>query len=406
MDGVRTRIGGVAIGAALLLAPLCSHAQSMEGWKITKTGMSLIATPANLGAGEVFTMTVEPPINLLGKDPKEWLAARAAEEAGTLGTVTDATPVAPLGEPGRGAWLLVRTVKLPTGGERLLGYFLAPRTDGTIMFARILSSPEPAIYKKYLPEVIRSFLSAAAKDKSPSTSSGERPVAKTTKRKPRNKSSSENYTKVGIGANRKDVAGIYLRLAPQMGFGGMIMMNYQPTVMFKDGTYYEDYDVPLPDFDRQAARVARPTAWGKWRKQGGMFQEYDSKDGWEKAEWLGPVPGGKPGEKLTGRYTSFTGGGDTAMGGGNAYGVSGGMVFSPDGRFTTDTSVGLTAESADMRTTASSRSGKEGTYVLDGYMLVMKFSDGRVERRAFVFMDTDGKRDGFYVDGTPYTKKK
>ncbi|MBC8138461.1 MAG: hypothetical protein H8F28_21485, partial [Fibrella sp.] len=197
------------------------------------------------------------------------------------------------------------------------------------------------------------------------------------------------------------------RLAAQMGFGGMVLMNYVPTVVFKDGSFYEDYDVPLADFDVSAARRARPNAWGKWRRQGGAMQAQDSKGVWETVEWLGPLPGGKPGEKLSGRFSSFTGGGNTALGGGTAYGVSSDIFFAPDGRFTTDQSVGFSSAepTSDVRTTVSSRSGKQGTYTISDYILTMKFNDGRVQRRAFMFMDSKDKKDGMYLDGTPYTKK-
>lgn len=375
-----------------------------SGWKSAKAGKDVTLTPRDLPSGATFTVIVEPPF-ALRDDPSVWLQTRLGKEAEALGTATDSGQVKPFGAGTLDGFSLVRTVRLSSGEERLLSGFLARRPDGQMLFVRVISSPEEGVYKRYLPMAMRGFVTLARGGASKGgTGTGVRTVRTPKTKAPVRPKGSAAYTRAGAGPKTSEIVGIYTRIQSQMGYGGMMTLNNLPTVVFKDGTYYEDYDVPLPDFDVAAARRERPTAWGKWRRQGGVIQILSDKRGWEKAEWLGPFPGAKPGEKLSGRYFSVSGGGDTAFGGGTAYGAESDIRFSPDGRFTTDLSTSLSSEVSNVQATASGRKATSGTYTLNGYTLTMKYDDGQVIRRAFVFMDTNGKQEGMYLDGIPYPK--
>ncbi|MBC8138462.1 MAG: hypothetical protein H8F28_21490, partial [Fibrella sp.] len=293
---------------------------SLPGWKTEQVGSSVRLTPRDLPAGALFELTVEAPTRLGGESPAGWLESRVGQEVKRLGTTTDAGRAVPLDVPQGELFSLVRTVRLASGESRLLTGFAARRSDGQTVFVRIISSPEEAVYKQYLPGAIRGIVALARGGRGAETKVAKNPEKKTPAN-PRRPKGSAAYTRVGAGVSTSAIVGIYTRIASQMGYGGMLTLNNLPTVVFKDGTFYEDYDVPLADFDVAAARRERPNAWGKWRKQGGVIQILSEKRGWEKAEWLGPFPGAKPGEKLSGRYFSFSGGGDTALGGGTAYGV-------------------------------------------------------------------------------------
>ncbi|MBC7807121.1 MAG: hypothetical protein H7145_13340, partial [Akkermansiaceae bacterium] len=67
------------------------------GWKLERSGESVVLTPPGLAAGETFSLTVEPLSELRGADKASWLESRIVREVKTLGTMTDAGKVMPLG---------------------------------------------------------------------------------------------------------------------------------------------------------------------------------------------------------------------------------------------------------------------------------------------------------------------
>ncbi|MBC8138365.1 MAG: hypothetical protein H8F28_21005, partial [Fibrella sp.] len=130
------------------------------------------------------------------------------------------------------------------------------------------------------------------------------------------------------------------------------------------------------------------------------MQIQDSKGVWDDGDFYGPLPAAKPGERLTGFYSSISGGGNTALGGSTMVVVTDDITFLPNGRF----KAGRFAGGMSDQVTATSESATDGTYVLDGYTLTLKYRDGRVERKAFAFMEK-GEKDSLYLDGSPYLKK-
>ena len=78
------------------------------------------------------------------------------------------------------------------------------------------------------------------------------------------------------------------------------------------------------------------------------------------------------------------------------------ITFFPNGQFKS----GRFGGGMTPNVTVRSQSSDGGTYTLDGYTLTLKYGDGRIERRAFAYMDTDGTKDAFYLNGSPYLMKK
>lgn len=425
--------GPVVVAFALLISafPFARATSALQGdapsaaaegakWKTERSGENYVLTPADLPPGTEFTLTIEPPLVLRGADLTKWLEERSTREVAAVGTATDTLPtgkVQRLDMTVSDAFAIVRSARTASGTQRLVGCFVARRPDGQAVYARVVSSPEPDVYKKYLGEAMRGFVTlalgnsnaAAGKTgKNAGAATAEKTPEKTSARKQSTKAQEgPAYERAGAGPRPDSVLGIYLRLIPQLGYGGMVVMNYVPMVLFKDGTVFEDYDVPLPDFDVAAARKARPDSWGKWRKKNGGIEYQNNKGVWETTSWVGPLPGAKPGERLSGRFSSFTGGGNTATGGGTAYAISSSLSFYPDGRFTADQNVSMvtSGSASNAGVVANSRNGKEGTYTLSNYAITLKYNDGRVVRHTFVYMDKKGRKDAFYLSGTPYTKK-
>lgn len=192
-----------------------------------------------------------------------------------------------------------------------------------------------------------------------------------------------------------DIEGIFMVLEYQMGVGGGFYPTYEPYVAFKDGRLLTDASLfPLLESGDAKAASKAANAWGTWKINGGALtlQKPNGKteiiDG-KKEKWYRGRPGG-PQQKLTGRYRSVGGGGNTALGGTDMIFTSSAIEFMPDGSFTQGNVTGGSGEHAGVRTTTRSQQSARGTYKIDGYILELRFEDGHVQRSLFyIYPDSD-----------------
>ncbi len=75
----------------------------------------------------------------------------------------------------------------------------------------------------------------------------------------------------GHPENWSQVEGVYFRAYYPAGVGGMVTVDYEPLVFFKDGAYYEVEEEAIEDMDLAASRRTRPNKWGRWTRSGNVF---------------------------------------------------------------------------------------------------------------------------------------
>lgn len=212
-------------------------------------------------------------------------------------------------------------------------------------------------------------------------------------------------TPPGAGVKPSQIAGVYAEQTNQMGTGGYFYLAFQPILALKDGTYCDDFDVPPSEFDVAASR-RRPEHWGRWRFNaavgGGRWngsvqhiQTLSRKGVWETSDWIGPLSGGGPGQRLSGTYSHTGGSGDAAFGGVTTAVQQDSYTFSPDGRFRS----GRDVAASIVPGTYTSHRTTEGTYSLSDYVLTLRFNDGAV-RRWFYARVEEGM---IFIQGYPYT---
>lgn len=103
--------------------------------------------------------------------------------------------------------------------------------------------------------------------------------------------------------------------------------------------------------------------------------------------------------------------GNTAFDGSSVIVVVNAFTFTKDGKFTTDKAVSAsgfnepTNPGGPPAVVATSSRSSSGTYVLDGYTLELRWSNKRVERRGFVWLNQKEK-DSIYINGTVYLLEK
>jgi hypothetical protein len=179
------------------------------------------------------------------------------------------------------------------------------------------------------------------------------------------------------------IDGIYIHLSYTLGYGGGVVMKYDPYLLLKDGTIYRNLLKPPKELDIEKSRQAEPKMWGRWQKSGNsiIVEWHDGKrETWDK-HWHIARPARKA-ERLKGRFSSMTGGGNTAMGGTFSIAVFNDYAFSDDGRFTRGGAVGAT----DTSLAAGGKTGESrGTYVIDDYTIELRLDNGKVERLVFYF---------------------
>ncbi len=160
------------------------------------------------------------------------------------------------------------------------------------------------------------------------------------------------------------------------GVGGMVVMNYRPAVLYKDGSFSRDADRAL----RGDARID-----GRWQRDGGGFVLQGS-DG--KSQQVQAKMRARPaaaGQTLEGGYRSLSGAG-LANTGVTTVAAFNTMNFHANGRL--DLAQGAGASGGGL----STRGTQAGTaqYRLDGYTITVTHDNGQREQRLFyLFPDSD-----------------
>jgi hypothetical protein len=213
-------------------------------------------------------------------------------------------------------------------------------------------------------------------------------------------------TAPGQGLKPVEIRGIVLHQEYGMGVGGMMIIEYNPYVLLQDGTIYSDPYVCIYDLDVAKSREVEPKKWGTWKLESAttlvVTMNSDRKpDRWEnKAHWFWASPA-KKGEKLEGTWSTISGGGNTAFGGGSVVVSSNALTFNNQGQFTTLSTGGGSFSGATGTVTAYSNKDAAGTYVFDGYSLELRYGNGTVVRKTFCSYDES--REVWVLNTRAYT---
>ncbi|HEU0186082.1 MAG TPA: hypothetical protein VFS27_12255 [Blastocatellia bacterium] len=192
------------------------------------------------------------------------------------------------------------------------------------------------------------------------------------------------------------IEGIYMHLTYSlMGVGGTLSMSYTPYLLLKDGTICKNLTTPPADLDVARSRQTQPNMWGRWEKSGTsiIVQWNDGKRETWKDQWYVTRPAGKN-DRLRGGYGFLTSGGSTTAVAAND------IEFSADGSFVRK---GVVSDRHSPLYTTR-RSESNGTYLLDGHTIELRYADGKVERRAFFFFPDSNDHIG--IGGQVYSLRK
>ena len=310
-------------------------------------------------------------------DPGGRLSAAIARLEGTLGSASTGPEPKVDTSTGTAIAFVVRSFSKDSGQIHML---VASESGGGVCHIR---APAKAESQSHIPQLLLLCLANFGKPGN-ATMTPAAPVAAVkpvaVKAAP-NARFSQNWTKV---------EGVYFRLIGTFGVGGMAAMDFEPIVLFKDGSYVEIRDSALEDMDLGADRQARPRSWGTWSKAGAAFvltgaggkpNSYALQQG----RFFKAYPASAA--KLLPAYKRLSGGGNAALGGEVTIAIKSKIAFAPDGRFVEASDVGAVS-SGDMSgwaTAVSGSNGKNGTYTVKDHTITLTYADGTVKREFFAF---------------------
>jgi hypothetical protein len=162
-------------------------------------------------------------------------------------------------------------------------------------------------------------------------------------------------------------------------YGYPVSVSFEPLVLFENGDYFEVGTVPVEELDMEESKRNEPKSWGTWRLENGVYYLTNSKGKTSdyqlgSGNWFPAFPYDGS-VTLKSRYVNTTG---TTLPTGTTLMIS--EISFLDGKhFTEGENMGALAPNS----AAWKQSKHTGTYQLSGHTLILKFEDGREERRSF-----------------------
>ena len=193
---------------------------------------------------------------------------------------------------------------------------------------------------------------------------------------------------------QSQIVGLFLQQGYTTGVGGMMIVEYNPILLLRDGSARRDLEIPPLDINLASDKRAHASDWGRWTRKGKKVVVRWPRGSSDEFETDLKTRPARPGQTIKDRFASMGGGGNTAMGGGVMTFYSNEYTFASNGSFLSGSSGGGSNNSDAGSVTAMSNSKNAGRYRLDGHALTLRFNDGRVVRRLFYFYP-----DSYHVIG-------
>lgn len=383
-----------ALGLSLFSFPAV-HAQtavpSIPGWKKEQRQDLVSFTPVTLlSVNFMYSFMLATP-NPNGS-VSGWLKQTADSALGKDGfTIEDSKST-------RAQSFELYTVIARDGNKKrwTVNYVAYELADGRIRYSRIMFSPGTT--SPYTNTALKHFMNYVKEEDKQAgrpAAGADKGAARSTSRTGTKVKVSTPVTSPGKGLSKDQIQGIVIHAEYTFGVGGMMITEYRPYLMLKDGTVYKYPDVCPYDLDVPASKKVEADKWGTWKQSGKTLtmslpeKGVMETDRWD-SNWFWAKPAAS-GEKIAGGYKTISGGGNTALGGTAMVFSAGTIYFNNDGQFTMERTGGGSNSAAGVDVSAYASKQKAGRYQLDGYGMELRYNDGKVVRDLFYFYP-DSKR--------------
>lgn len=380
---------------------------SIPGWKKEQQENRILFTPATLLPTN-FTYSFMLPTPSVKRDLPEWLKSTADSSLVKDGfSITDAKST-------RVKSFELYTVLATDNGKKrwTINYVAYELADHRVRYARIMFSPGTT--SPYSNAAIKHFMSYVnEEDRTAGRNTGD-----AGKRSTRSGTEVTRKVKVStpvkgaeLGLTKDKIQGIVIHAEYTFGVGGMMITEYRPYLMLKDGTAYQYPEVNPYDLDVEASKKVEVEKWGTWKQSGKSLmitlpeKGVMTTDRWDE-NWFWAKPAAS-GEKIVGGYKMISGGGNTALGGTAMVFSAGTIYFNDKGQFTMERTGGGSNSAAGVSVSAYASKQKAGVYTLEGYGAELRYNDGKIVRKLLYFYPDSKRVFGLGDEAyTPVDKQK
>jgi len=377
---------------------------AQKGWQKKTSNKNLVYTPTTLKQGKTFNYIFFKPVNLQGKQEKDWLLIQAKKEHSKLGKAQ--TPWK-LKQEKSGGWSANNTYTNNKGQKMSVGYISKKLSNGKVYMMQMISSFDIGVLLKYGKQIKPVMADAEAifiQNKSlanlPSTQKKKSSTYASKKKNVSNKKSKLTgkekqllikrsiRTAPGKGVQSSQLQVLWVDSRVDVLRGGISVDTY---LLLKDGTAYTDCKIPPNELIVKKSKELQPKKWTVWRKSGTSYQIRGS---WENTITF----------KANGRFemSRFSMRDNAALGGGTTA-PSVHTVRKSDKKGTRGTTtVSGTGIGGGTTSTKNNGAANTGTYYLKGNTITLKHDNGYVHTELFFFDETDKKsfiykNDRFWV---------
>lgn len=221
--------------------------------------------------------------------------------------------------------------------------------------------------------------------------------------------STDAATAASLGAPARqgilgDIEAFGFDSAMTAGVGGFLTTRIYPVVLFRDGSALTDVAGLASPGGIAQHRREHPKAWAQWRREGSEIQLLKGGT-WSKLPFRNTYPSLPNGFRLDGFFRSLGGAGTVAIGGTQSVAAWSEYQFWPDGRIQRGGGAGAQAADAGGSVVATAAEpNRRGQYRIDGLELVVRWDDGRDERRILITDPADPKA-AIWLDGVGYARR-
>ncbi|WP_431217241.1 hypothetical protein ACQ86N_23535 [Puia sp. P3] len=142
------------------------------------------------------------------------------------------------------------------------------RPDYRVRYGRITGIPNATTTRTNTNTAIQHFIKISKQEGSLTATAGDSPDQTSSHTSAITSPKAETpVTAPGQGLKPSDIKGVVLHQEYGMGVGGMMIIEYNPYLLLKDGTVYSHPYVCAYDLDVTRSRELEPKKWGTWKAE-------------------------------------------------------------------------------------------------------------------------------------------
>lgn len=292
-----------------------------------------------------------------------------------------------------------------SGKKWMISYMAYKTTSNNIRYVKM--TMPVGLQNSYMNVAIKHFINLSKQENS-------NPSAETNSAAPKEKLQQTNKKPEPVITGGKtlraeEIKGVVLNLEYGFGVGGMVIGEYNPYLLLKDGSIYQNSKVSPYELNVVLSKQAEPEKWGTWKLDGKTMVVQLPEKGvlktkhWEKNwHWARPAANN---EKIQGAFKTIGGGGNTAYGGTTMIVIGSNIAFNNKGQFTLEKYSGGSSYDFDWGVSTSSKKNTTGTYTLNGYSIELRFNNNEVLKKMFYFFPDSKMAFGLGTDTYTDIKK-